>query len=99
MPLLDPYAELRIVYPLLFAYICDHPESCKITATYDTNLSTCPCSRCMCGRDALNNVDREFQVRTESKMKEVYEAMKSFPQNLADEMAKAWSLHPIQVSF
>ncbi|KAG0595978.1 hypothetical protein M758_UG213700 [Ceratodon purpureus] len=71
-------------------------KSCKITATYDTNLSTCPCSRCMCGRDALNNVDREFQVRTESKMKEVYEAMKSFPQNLADEMAKAWSLHPIQ---
>ena len=98
LPLLDPSGEPKIVYPLLFAYICDHPESCKITASYDTNISQSPCSRCMCGKEDLSNVQLQYPVRTESKMVEVYHAMKRLPPNLADELSRTWSLHPIQVS-
>lgn len=98
LPLLDPSGEPQIVYPLLFAYICDHPESCKITASYDTNLCQSPCSRCMCGKDDLNNMHMQHPVRTESKMAEVYRVMECVHPNLAIEIGRTWSLHPIQVS-
>jgi len=50
LPLLDPSGESQIIYLLLFPYIYDHPELCKITAMYDINLYQSPCSKCMCGK-------------------------------------------------
>ncbi len=99
LPLIDPSGKPQIVYPLLFAYICDHPESCKITATYDTNLCQSPCSRCMCGKEDLSNMHMQHHVRTELKMAEVYQVMERVHPNLGAEIGRTWSLHPIQVSF
>jgi len=98
--LIDPFGNPQFVYPLLFAYACDHPEGCKVSCTYDTNKSSSPCTNCMCGKDQLSNVHLTFQSRTEEMMKNIYHAMTS--KNLArgelKKISKTWSMHPIQVS-
>jgi hypothetical protein len=35
LTMVDPYANPRFVYPLLYAYVTDHQEGCKVNIHYN----------------------------------------------------------------
>ena len=101
--LLDPFGTPRWVFPLLYSFICDHPESCKVTCTYDTNKCQMPCRICLCKKEHLSSTIVNNQVRTEEKMKEVFESMTVSNDNQVtakevEDISRKWSVHPIPVS-
>ncbi|CAI5461430.1 unnamed protein product [Closterium sp. Yama58-4] len=58
----DPNGVERIVYPLMYAYVCDYPEGCKVTGTMQQRADK-PCSMCEVPREFLDCMDRLFKVR------------------------------------
>ncbi|CAI5504529.1 unnamed protein product [Closterium sp. Naga37s-1] len=54
----DPNGEERFFLPLLFLYVADYPETCKVSCTQQLG-SVMPCSLCCVARDDLRDMDRE----------------------------------------
>ncbi|CAI5535324.1 unnamed protein product [Closterium sp. Naga37s-1] len=54
----DPNWEERFFLPLLFSYVADYPETCKVSCTQQLG-SVMPCSLCCVARDDLRDMDRE----------------------------------------
>jgi len=58
----------------------------------------------MCGKEHLSDVDKKFSMRTEEEMKKIYFTMIEARKNSNtkkdfDNLSKAWSLHPVAVSW
>ncbi|CAI5499752.1 unnamed protein product, partial [Closterium sp. Naga37s-1] len=51
----DPWGEARFVWPLLFSYVADYPETCKVSCTRE-HQSDVPCSICYVEQDHLRNM-------------------------------------------
>ena len=60
----DPFSDPQWVFPLLYAYICDHLEGTKLTCTYDTNTCQLPCSICLCVKENLSSMNVNNVIRT-----------------------------------
>ncbi|CAI7899889.1 unnamed protein product [Closterium sp. NIES-53] len=54
----DPNGVDRFVVPLLFSYVADYPETCKVSCTQQLG-SVRPCSLCYVHREHLRDMDRE----------------------------------------
>ncbi|CAI5458227.1 unnamed protein product [Closterium sp. Yama58-4] len=54
----DPNGVPRFIVPMLFSYVADYPETCKVSCTMQLG-STMPCSTCYVGRDQLGDMDRD----------------------------------------
>jgi hypothetical protein len=52
----------------------------------------------MCPLDELVNVQRTFDYRTETAMKEIYNQMMAATPNVRRNIYKEYSLHPIEVN-
>ncbi|CAI5518032.1 unnamed protein product, partial [Closterium sp. Naga37s-1] len=60
----DPNGVERFVVPLLFSYVADYPETCKVSCTQQLG-SVRPCSLCYVLREHLRDMDREAaEMRT-----------------------------------
>ncbi|GAQ89262.1 hypothetical protein KFL_005040060 [Klebsormidium nitens] len=94
----DPDAEERWFYPMLFAYVCDHPEGCKVTCTKDTNQTNAPCSICMCPASRLCEVDKHFHFRTQKGMMAAHAKItnKDIDPVKRDQWSMGLSLHPVE---
>ncbi|GJP54606.1 hypothetical protein CLOM_g13678 [Closterium sp. NIES-68] len=51
-PLTDPQGVVHTVYPILYAYVGDYPEICKVSCTLQLG-SDMPCSVCYVGKNYL----------------------------------------------
>ncbi|CAI5521183.1 unnamed protein product [Closterium sp. Naga37s-1] len=54
----DPFGVDRFFLPLLFSYVADYPETCKVSCMQQLG-SAMPCSLCYVGRGDLRDMDRE----------------------------------------
>ncbi|CAI5991496.1 unnamed protein product [Closterium sp. NIES-64] len=54
----DPTGVSRFIVPLLFSYVADYPETCKVSCTQQLG-SAKPCSLCAVDRKDLRDMDRE----------------------------------------
>ncbi|CAI5467421.1 unnamed protein product [Closterium sp. Yama58-4] len=54
----DPSGESRFIVPLLFSYVADYPETCKVSCTQQLG-SAKPCSLCAVDCADLRDMDRE----------------------------------------
>ncbi|CAI5504822.1 unnamed protein product [Closterium sp. Naga37s-1] len=43
--MLDPFGVERTVYAMLYAYVADHPEACKVAGTFASHKAKFPCHR------------------------------------------------------
>ncbi|CAI5479657.1 unnamed protein product [Closterium sp. Yama58-4] len=67
----DPTGVPRFVVPLLFEYVADYPETCKVSCTQQLG-SAMPCSLCYVSRAHLGDMGREqAQLRTVEKQEEL----------------------------
>ncbi|CAI5939342.1 unnamed protein product [Closterium sp. NIES-64] len=67
----DPNGVARFVVPLLFSYVADYPETCKVSCTQQLG-SVRPCSLCYVQREHLRDMDREAaEMRTVEKQEGV----------------------------
>ncbi|GAQ90875.1 hypothetical protein KFL_006960010 [Klebsormidium nitens] len=93
----DPDGGDKFFYPLLYAYICDHPEGCKVTCTKDGNQTNAPCSICMCPANELHEVGQRYYYRTPEGMRwgvnQIVNAKKSKDK---EQWEKGLSLHPVE---
>ncbi|KAL1669930.1 hypothetical protein GGF50DRAFT_43417, partial [Schizophyllum commune] len=62
--------EVRLVFPVLAAYVADFPEQCLVACS---KSGTCP--KCQCPADSLQD-DTDFEARTEKWTKDVMEEAK-----------------------
>ncbi|CAI5481309.1 unnamed protein product [Closterium sp. Yama58-4] len=63
----DPNGVARFVVPLLFSYVADYPETCKVSCTQQLG-SVRPCSLCYVQREHLRDMDRDAaEMRTVEK--------------------------------
>ncbi|CAI5937844.1 unnamed protein product [Closterium sp. NIES-64] len=51
----DPWGVDRVIWPLLFSYVADFPETCKVSCTQQHG-SHMPCSLCYVDRGPLRNM-------------------------------------------
>ncbi|CAI6000010.1 unnamed protein product [Closterium sp. NIES-64] len=51
----DPWGVDRVIWPLLFSYVADFPETCKVSCTQQHG-SHMPCSLCYVDRGQLRNM-------------------------------------------
>ncbi|GJP49591.1 hypothetical protein CLOM_g8778, partial [Closterium sp. NIES-68] len=63
-------------FPLLYAYVTDHPESCKVTCTMACN-SFRPCSICLAEKPRLAEVEDPIVLRTVRDQGRLYKQMES----------------------
>ncbi|CAI7798587.1 unnamed protein product [Closterium sp. NIES-53] len=69
----DPNGVDRFVVPLLFSYVADYPETCKVSCTQQLG-SVRPCSLCYMHREHLRDMDREAaEMRTVEKQEGLLE--------------------------
>ncbi len=87
------------MFPLLYAYICDHLEGCKIIASYDTNKCQMPCSLCLCLKDLLKEVNHKCFNKTKQEMQIIVETIFTSWKKDGEEMSKKFLIHPIKVRF
>ncbi|CAI5460786.1 unnamed protein product, partial [Closterium sp. Yama58-4] len=62
IPLLDPAGEAYTVWPKMFVYVADYPETCKVTCTLQ-HASARPCSICEITIKDLDNMRVGAPVR------------------------------------
>ncbi|CAM6050719.1 unnamed protein product, partial [Sphagnum compactum] len=96
LALTDPHGDEHWVFPLLYAYVCDHPEGCKVTCTYDTNQCQHPCSVCMCPKQSLREVGKKFDYRTEKGMQALVMKMLASTKKDVDLLSKENLVHPVK---
>jgi Plavaka transposase len=88
------------VFPRLFAYVCDFPESAKVTCTYSGVNSARPCSLCEVERAELANPYAVMTPRTEDKQHDLFLDMQEARTNAQrEEIKKKWSIHNVQVAY
>jgi hypothetical protein len=99
LPLDDPWGYPKWVFSELYSYNDDHPETCKVTCTFDTRCCQYPCSLRMCPKHRLNEVRSRHSYRTHSQMKTLYDEMTfvGISSNALEDMARDYSVHPIEV--
>ncbi|CAI5529972.1 unnamed protein product, partial [Closterium sp. Naga37s-1] len=51
----DPWGVNRVIWPILFSYVADFPETCKVSCTQQHG-SAMPCSLCYVDRGQLRNM-------------------------------------------
>ncbi|GJP58138.1 hypothetical protein CLOP_g16649 [Closterium sp. NIES-67] len=73
-PVLDPYGIRRMAYPLLYAYVGDYPEQCKVAGTKSGHSTNFPCPRCMVHRKQLAKTEMRAQ-RTVAAQKHTWMEM------------------------
>ncbi len=62
----DPEGKEHLVFPRLFSYVVDDPESKDVTCIKGGN-SAYPCELCWVPNDQLSNVTLKFADRTEKQ--------------------------------
>ncbi|GJP31086.1 hypothetical protein CLOM_g1562 [Closterium sp. NIES-68] len=59
----DPFGVTQRVFPLMYAYVGDYPETCRVTGTMQHGCKM-PCSLCQVPAELLDCLDRKFPWRT-----------------------------------
>ena len=97
--ILDPFGVTRKVFPMLFSYNCDYPESSKVTCTFSGVKSQKPCSLCLCPTRDIADPKYKISMRTEVEQKGWLEntLLLSMNEKLAEQAAMSTVL--VKVSF
>ncbi|CAI5464606.1 unnamed protein product [Closterium sp. Yama58-4] len=90
----DPFGDWQTVRPLLYAWVCDYPESGKISCTL-SHGSRMPCSICYAAKEHLSAVKARNTPRTpEQQQWIVNEAAGTTTSQ--DNPCKAYSTYPVE---
>ncbi|GJP66186.1 hypothetical protein CLOP_g23090 [Closterium sp. NIES-67] len=78
MRMKDPLGVVRYVRPLLYAYVGDYPEQCKVAGTKMGNQTRFPCPKCLISNENLANADARWEYRTEEGQKLTLAQLQAF---------------------
>jgi hypothetical protein len=96
--IIDPSGQTRRVFPKLFSYVCDFPESAKITATYSAQNSARPCSLCHIGKTELALPNVRTTLRTERHQEDLWKRMQIVSDTEVEALKAEWSCYNVKVS-
>ncbi|CAI5515594.1 unnamed protein product, partial [Closterium sp. Naga37s-1] len=90
----DPFGDWQTVRPLLYAWVCDYPESGKISCTL-LHGSRMPCSICYAAKEHLSAVKARNTPRTPEQQQWIINEAAGTTTSQADP-CKAYSTYPVE---
>ncbi|CAI5464743.1 unnamed protein product [Closterium sp. Yama58-4] len=90
----DPFGDWQTVRPLLYAWVCDYPESGKITCTL-SHGSRMPCSICYAAKEHLVAVKARNTPRTPEQQQWIVNEAAGLTSSQADP-CKTYSTYPVE---
>ncbi|CAI5458140.1 unnamed protein product [Closterium sp. Yama58-4] len=91
----DPFGDWQTVRPLLYAWVCDYPESGKISCTL-SHGSRMPCSICYAAKEHLVAVKARNTPRTPEQQQWIVNEAAGLTSSQADP-CKTYSTYPVEV--
>ncbi|CAI5458783.1 unnamed protein product [Closterium sp. Yama58-4] len=90
----DPFGDWQTVRPLLYAWVCDYPESGKISCTL-SHRSWMPCSICYAAKEHLVAVKARNTPRTPEQQQWIVNEAAGLTSSQADP-CKTYSTYPVE---
>ncbi|CAI5459336.1 unnamed protein product [Closterium sp. Yama58-4] len=90
----DPFDDWQTVRPLLYAWVCDYPESGKISCTL-SHGSRMPCSICYAAKEHLVAVKARNTPRTPEQQQWIVNEAAGLTSSQADP-CKTYSTYPVE---